>query len=336
MEFVPSPQGKELKLSIFLRRRREVSKHLVQKYVSWFFCYDSPAYDSSGNLNQTSTTIVRCCAESIHNDWAIQRLQQQKPFTYVHMITRSASLGYHTMMDAASCANMPFLAYQSFQLTPCRYYKMFGPTGVGALIVKKSFLKQLRRPWFAGGTVGSVQAPGTLVTPALNLHEQFEVKNQSWSSLAINLTSLIINKDGTVNYLHLPAMKDGLCFLSAYLPFHPLRVSSPLLYLSSALTPLRHGSTGNPVVRILSKLPSRRVRTVGEQSDVGSVMSLVFLGVNYSRTPTPDGHSSLHYVYSPWEKCCQIFLLSMLLRRDTSRCGQARAACAIQAVLQPC
>jgi len=63
------------------------------------------------------------------------------------------------------------LAYQNFQLTP--FYKMFEhPTGVGALIVKKSFLKQLRRPWFTGGTVDFVQAPGTLVTPALNLHEK--------------------------------------------------------------------------------------------------------------------------------------------------------------------
>jgi molybdenum cofactor sulfurtransferase len=33
------------------------------------------------------------------------------------------------------------------------FYKMFGyPTGVGALVVKKSFLAKLQRPWFAGGT----------------------------------------------------------------------------------------------------------------------------------------------------------------------------------------
>jgi len=82
------------------------------------------------------------------------------------------------------------LAYQNFQLTP--FYKMFGyPTGVGALIVKKSFLKQLRRPWFTGGTtVDFVQAPGTVVTPALNLHEQFEVKIIV-KLYPVNLTSLI-------------------------------------------------------------------------------------------------------------------------------------------------
>ena len=97
----------------------------------------------------------------------------------LHMITRSASLGYHTMMDAAALAPTCIFSLSEFPVDAMAisFYKMFGyPTGVGALIVKKSFLKQLRRPWFAGGTVDFVQAPGTLVTPALNLHEQFEVK----------------------------------------------------------------------------------------------------------------------------------------------------------------
>lgn len=73
------------------------------------------------------------------------------------------------------------------------FYKMFGyPTGVGALVVKKSFLAQLRRPWFAGGTgkpqfyirsdftnhpiVDVVQVPGVAHTMSPHIHEQFEVK----------------------------------------------------------------------------------------------------------------------------------------------------------------
>lgn len=56
------------------------------------------------------------------------------------------------------------------------FYKMFGfPTGVGALVAKESFLAQLQRPWFAGGTVDVVQAPGTIFTMTESLHEQFEV-----------------------------------------------------------------------------------------------------------------------------------------------------------------
>jgi len=58
------------------------------------------------------------------------------------------------------------------------FYKMFGfPTGVGALVVKKSFLAHLRRPWFAGGTVDLVQVPGDIITRASIPHEQFEVEN---------------------------------------------------------------------------------------------------------------------------------------------------------------
>lgn len=57
------------------------------------------------------------------------------------------------------------------------FYKMFGfPTGVGALVVKEDFLRSLQRPWFAGGTVDVVQVPGSLVTMAGDLVEQFEVR----------------------------------------------------------------------------------------------------------------------------------------------------------------
>ena len=60
------------------------------------------------------------------------------------------------------------------------FYKMFGfPTGVGALVVKESFLRDLRRPWFAGGTVDVVQVPGTLVTMTESVREQFEVSHSS-------------------------------------------------------------------------------------------------------------------------------------------------------------
>ena len=56
------------------------------------------------------------------------------------------------------------------------FYKMFGyPTGIGALIAKESFLAQLERPWFAGGTVDIVQAPGAAFTMSHAIHERFEV-----------------------------------------------------------------------------------------------------------------------------------------------------------------
>ncbi|KIJ66114.1 hypothetical protein HYDPIDRAFT_87322 [Hydnomerulius pinastri MD-312] len=172
----------------------------------------------------------------------------------------ASSLGYHTLLDAAALAPT---SYISLSETPVdamavSFYKMFGyPTGVGALVVKESFLEVLERPWFAGGTVDVVQVPGTIITRAVKAHEQFE--------------------DGTINYLTLSAVADGLRFLSAYLPFLPLRLSCLMHFMTSSLARLRHDTTGTPVVKILSRLPSRRVKSIGEQADSGSTVSLIFL-----------------------------------------------------------
>ncbi|KAJ7496581.1 PLP-dependent transferase [Mycena latifolia] len=184
------------------------------------------------------------------------------------IIEYATSLGYHTLLDAAALA-----ATSTISLSDCRvdamavsFYKMFGyPTGVGALVVKNSFLMKLKRPWFAGGNVDVVQVPGTIVTRSHELHEQFE--------------------DGTINYLTLPAVTDGLRFLSAYLPFLPLRLSCLMHYLVSSLSNLRHDTTGASAVRILSATPSRRLKSVGDQSDTGSIISLIFLSPSGEMLP---------------------------------------------------
>jgi len=90
----------------------------------------------------------------------------------------ASSLGYNTLLDAAALApsSVISLSETPVDAMAVSFYKMFGyPTGVGALIVKESFLKTLERPWFAGGTVDVVQVPGSIVTRASSLHEQFEV-----------------------------------------------------------------------------------------------------------------------------------------------------------------
>ncbi|EEB89245.1 hypothetical protein MPER_12679, partial [Moniliophthora perniciosa FA553] len=107
----------------------------------------------------------------------------KNPLSVLHY---ASSLGYHTLLDAAALAPTTSISLQEnpVDAMAVSFYKMFGfPTGVGALVVKKSFLQQLKRPWFAGGTVNVVQVPGNIVTMAHQLHEQFE--------------------DGTINYLTL-------------------------------------------------------------------------------------------------------------------------------------
>ncbi|KAF7294068.1 Cysteine desulfurase [Mycena kentingensis (nom. inval.)] len=188
--------------------------------------------------------------------------------TPLSLIEYAKSLGYHTLLDAAALA-----ATSSISLADCpvdamaiSFYKMFGyPTGVGALVIKKAFLVKLKRPWFAGGTVDVVQVPGTIVTRASVLHEQFE--------------------DGTINYLNLPAVTDGLRFLSAYLPFLPLRLSCLMHYLVSTLSRMKHEGTGTPVARILSATPKKRLTSIGDQADTGSLVSLVFLSSSGDTLP---------------------------------------------------
>lgn len=173
----------------------------------------------------------------------------------------AGSLGYYTLLDAAALVPTSSFSLKktSVDAMAISFYKMFGyPTGVGALIIKKRFLEALRRPWFAGGTVDVVQVPGSIVTYSSELHEQFE--------------------DGTINYLSLPAISEGLRLLSGYLPFLPLRLTCLMHYLTTALSRLRHDSSGTPVVRILSQLPDQRIRHVGDQTGAfGSTVSLLFL-----------------------------------------------------------
>ncbi|KIL68701.1 hypothetical protein M378DRAFT_184635 [Amanita muscaria Koide BX008] len=173
----------------------------------------------------------------------------------------AGSLGYHTLLDAAALVpTSPFsLTEHPVDAIAISFYKMFGfPTGVGALVAKESFLAQLKRPWFAGGTIDVVQVPGTIVTKAHELYEQFE--------------------DGTINYLSLRAVTDGLRLLSVYLPLLPLRLSCLLQYLVSSLSALRHDTTNTPVLRILSRIPSRQVKIIDEQSETGAMLSILFLG----------------------------------------------------------
>ncbi|TFK21982.1 methyltransferase type 11 [Coprinopsis marcescibilis] len=180
----------------------------------------------------------------------------------------ASSLGYHVLLDAAALVPTSSfsLAENPVDAMAISFYKMFGfPTGIGALIVKRSFLAELKRPWFSGGTVDIVQVPGHVVTMSSALHEQFE--------------------DGTINYLMLPAVVDGLRFITAYMPFLPLRLSCLLNYLITSLLNLRHDTNGAPLVKILSKIPSRRLRSIGTSADTGFLVSFLFFDPSGSIVP---------------------------------------------------
>jgi hypothetical protein len=52
-------------------------------------------------------------------------------------------------------------------------------------------------------------------------------------------------------------------------------------FLTTTLAELRHDTSKRPIVQIISRLPGRKLKSVGEQADTGSTVSLLFYGVRY-------------------------------------------------------
>ena len=105
------------------------------------------------------------------------------------------------------------------------FYKMFGwPTGVGCLLARRDKLAKLERPWFSGGTI----------VAAFVQREYYQ-----------SVPGAAHFKDGTVNYLNLPAVEIGLCFLDRTgLETIHARVGALGTALIDALDTLRHTNGG--------------------------------------------------------------------------------------------
>ena len=148
------------------------------------------------------------------------------------LVAKAQSKGWRVLLDAAA-----FVPTSRLDLTAAKpdfvtlsFYKMFGhPTGVGALLVRRSALTDLRRPWFAGGTVNfaSVQGQKHVLSPN---EAAFE--------------------DGTLNYLSIPAVEIGLRHLQSIgMETISERVRCLTGWLLEELLALRH-TNGRAMVRI--------------------------------------------------------------------------------------
>jgi molybdenum cofactor sulfurtransferase len=147
-------------------------------------------------------------------------------------VDQAHALGWDVLLDAAAFVptNALDLGTVKADFVPLSFYKMFGyPTGIGALIARRSALAKLRRPWFAGGTitVASVQANRYYLADG---HQAFE--------------------DGTVDYLNIPAVEIGLKHLESigYPAIHE-RVRCLTGWLLDNLVAMHH-SSGTPLARI--------------------------------------------------------------------------------------
>jgi molybdenum cofactor sulfurtransferase len=140
--------------------------------------------------------------------------------------------GWDVVVDSAAFVptNRLDLAVWTPDFVPISFYKMFGyPTGLGALLARRSALKRLHRPWFSGGTVVAANVQGELVVP-LSGHALFE--------------------DGTVDYLGIPAVEIGLRHIERIgIDTIAERVRCLGTWLLEQLQRLRH-SDGSPATRI--------------------------------------------------------------------------------------
>jgi molybdenum cofactor sulfurtransferase len=147
-------------------------------------------------------------------------------------VSKAQSKGWRVLLDAAAFVPTSRLDLTVVQpdFVTLSFYKMFGhPTGVGALLIRRSVLPILNRPWFAGGTVNfaSVQGQAHVLSPN---EAAFE--------------------DGTLNYLSIPAVEVGLLHLQSIgIETIAERVRCLTGWLLEELLALRH-TNGRAMVRI--------------------------------------------------------------------------------------
>jgi len=140
--------------------------------------------------------------------------------------------GWDVLLDVAAFVPTNPLDLTKWQpdFVPVSFYKIFGyPSGIGALIARKSVLKKLQRPWFAGGTitVASVQPERHYLAEAPAAFE-----------------------DGTLDYLNIPAVEIGLKHLeSVGMEKIHERVKCLTGWLLDNLVEIKHPN-GKPLVKI--------------------------------------------------------------------------------------
>ena len=148
------------------------------------------------------------------------------------------SHGWDVLLDAAAFVPTNKLDLSKFKpdFVPISFYKIFGyPTGLGALIARKSALAKLHRPWFAGGTitVASVQGDKYYLADGAPAFE-----------------------DGTLDYLNIPALEIGLRHIESIgMDVISERVKTLTGWLLENLTAMKH-SNGEPLVRLFGPASS--------------------------------------------------------------------------------
>jgi molybdenum cofactor sulfurtransferase len=147
--------------------------------------------------------------------------------------------GWDVLLDASAFVptNRLDLSRWHPDFVAISWYKLFGyPTGIGSLVVRRAALARLRRPWFAGGTIGVA----SVIVPRHTLGD-----------------GEIGFEDGTIDYLGLPAIEIGLRHVTSIgMPTIHRRVQSLTRWLLVRLGALQHPD-GAPLIRLYGPTDDR-------------------------------------------------------------------------------
>ena len=147
-------------------------------------------------------------------------------------IEKAQNHGWDVLLDAAAFVPTSKLDLSIYRpdFVSLSFYKMFGyPTGIGCLLARRSTFDKLRKPSFAGGTItlSAVKFSRYFLKTG---HERFE--------------------NGTINYLNIPAITNGLNFISKIgMNNINRRVKELSRLILDGLPALRHDN-GLPLVRL--------------------------------------------------------------------------------------
>lgn len=187
----------------------------------------------------------------LENAWGYARPAGNNLFAYpaqsnfssvkhpLEWIEKAHALGWDVLLDAAAFAptNRLDLSVWKPDFVPLSFYKIFGyPTGLGALLARRTALRKLHRPWFAGGTITVASVQGDKYYLAEG-HAAFE--------------------DGTIDFLNIPAVEIGLRHIQSIgIEKIQTRVRCLTGWLLEGLTALRHAN-GAPLVKLYGPLTTQ-------------------------------------------------------------------------------
>ncbi|KAK0169074.1 hypothetical protein PV327_002820 [Microctonus hyperodae] len=147
-------------------------------------------------------------------------------------ITNNKS-NWYVLLDAACYVGTNKLDLSKYKpdFIVLSFYKMFGyPTGIGALIVKNSSCKVLKKNYYGGGTVNMILSTENYHVPRDTFHQRYE--------------------DGTISFLSIISLQHGLDILETIsmekISMHTFRLAQ---YLHHSLIILHHNND-NPVTEI--------------------------------------------------------------------------------------